>query len=299
MSNGALQFSASGVVSGFSAVPSGLAGDSDGSPGLESLGYCRKSLRDCATRYPKPARGIRRNGLAALLMLVLCFSGTAAEKTPVGDWSGTLQTGGVKLRLLFKIRKTSEASLSATLDSLDQGAKDIPVENIIFKEDKLHLEVKLIRGIYEGTLDTAGNKISGTWAQGAESTPLNLVRGIVPPDAEPLSPADAAASKVAAEKLAGAWSAILKAGADQFRLALTIKTNRDGTAGGTLDSLDQGLTQIPISRITYQDGKVHFEARGMGAHYDGASFNNSTSVTGQWHQAGQTLPLNFTKSGAK
>src|SRR6476646_1826099 len=112
-------------------------------------------------------------------------------------------------------------------------------------------------------------------------------RGIVPPEAESLAPAEAAASKVAAEKLSGAWSAVLKAGAEQFRLALTIKTNRDGTAGGTLDSLDQGLTEIPLSRITYKDGKVHFEARGMGAFYDGSSFNKSTSVTGQWYKAGQ------------
>jgi hypothetical protein len=227
--------------------------------------------------------------------LLFCVSASAAEKSPAGDWSGTLQTGGVKLRLLFKIRKTPETSLNATLDSLDQGAKDLPVENITFKDDKLHLEVKLIKGLYEGTLDTTGNKISGTWIQGAESSPLNLIRGIVPPDAEPLSAADAAASKVAAEKLAGAWSAVLKAGADQFRLALTIKTNRDGTAGGALDSLDQGLSEIPLSRITYKDGKIHFDARGMGAYYDGTSFNNSTSVTGQWHQAGQTLPLSFVK----
>src|SRR5262249_54865291 len=150
---------------------------------------------------------------------------------------------------------------------------------------------------YEGTLDASGNKINGTWTQGTESSSLNLIRGIVPPDAESLSPADAAASKVAAEKLAGAWNAVLKAGADQFRLALTIKSNRDGTAGGMLDSLDQGLREIPLNRITYKDGKVHFEAHGMGAYYDGSSFNNSTSVTGQWHQAGQTLPLSFTKTG--
>jgi hypothetical protein len=232
-------------------------------------------------------------------MLALCFAASAAEKSPVGDWSGTLETSGVKLRLLFKIHKTPENYLAGSLDSLDQGARDIPVENITFKEDKLHLEVKLIRGVYEGTIDTSGNKISGTWFQGKESSPLNLARGIASAPAESLSPADLAANKVAAEKLSGAWSGVLKAGTDQFRLALTVQTNRDGTAAGTLDSLDQGLTQIPLNALTYKVGKVHFEARGMGAYYDGTSFNNSTSITGIWHQAGQNLPMIFTKSGQK
>jgi hypothetical protein len=239
------------------------------------------------------------HSMSVALGLFLCISAAAAEKSPVGDWSGTLEISGVKLRLLFKIRKTAEDYLAGTLDSLDQGARDIPVGNISFKEDKLHLEVKLISGLYEGTIDASGNKIDGTWSQGKQSSPLTLTRGIAPPVAESLSPADAAASKIAAEKLAGAWNAVLKAGADQFRLALTIQTNHDGTAAGTLDSLDQGLSQIPLSTVTYKDGKVHFEARGMGASYDGASFNNSTSITGQWHQAGQTLPLSFTKSGQK
>src|SRR5438874_6581172 len=101
--------------------------------------------------------------LLALAQLLLCLSAAAAEKSPVGDWAGTLKIGGVELRLLFKIRKTPESSLSGTMDSLDQGAKDIPVNTVTFKDDKLHLEVKLIEGVFEGSLDSTGNQIAGTW----------------------------------------------------------------------------------------------------------------------------------------
>ena len=236
--------------------------------------------------------------ISPVLLLLVCNSVAAAAdaKNPVGDWSGTLQIEQVKLRLLFKIRKTPEGSLIGTMDSLDQGAKDILVDDVSFKDNRLRMEVKLIQGIFEGTLDESGNKAPGTWKQGEQSLPLTLARGTVRAATEPLSPADLAASKVAAEKLAGGWNATLKSGADQFRLVLNVKTNTDGTAGGTLDSLDQELHGIPLSVITYKDGKVHFEARGLGASYDGISFNNSTSVTGQWHQASQTLPLSFTKT---
>ncbi len=239
-----------------------------------------------------------------LIMFYLLAARSLAEavetKSPVGDWSGTLQVGQIKLRLLFKIRKTPEGALTGTLDSLDQGAKDILIDDVSLKENKLRLEVKLIQGVFEGALDESGNKVSGSWKQTEQPLPLTLVRGAaLQPATEPLSAADVAASKHAAEKLAGAWNATLKTGADQYQLALNIKTNRDGTAAGTLDSPDFGLRDAPLSRITYKDGKVHFEALGLGASYDGVSFNNTTSVTGQWHQAGQTLPLSFTKTHLK
>ena len=240
--------------------------------------------------------------ISPVLLLLVCNSVVIAAdaKNPDGDWSGTLEIEKVKLRLLFKIRKTPEGSLTGTLDSLDQGAKDILVDDVSFKENKLRLEIKLIEGVFEGPLDESGNKVAGSWKQGGKSLPLTLVRGVAGGGfpTEALPPAELAASKAAAEKLAGGWNATLKSGGDQFRLVLNIKTNTDGSAAGTLDSLDQQLRGIPLSTITYKEGKVHFEARGLGAFYDGVSFNNRTSVTGQWHQAGQTLPLGFAKSGS-
>ncbi len=239
--------------------------------------------------------------LSLLLLTGFSLASAAPEpKGPAGDWSGTLQVGQVKLRLLFKIKKTPEGSLTGTLDSLDQGAKDLPVDKVEFKENKLRMEVKLIEGVFEGTLDSAASKINGSWNQDGQSLPLTLARGAAGVSVnEALSPADAAASRKAAEKLGGEWSGMLKAEGNEFRLVLNIKTNSDGTAAATLDSLAQNLHGAPLSPISYKDGKVHFEARGLTASYDGVSFNNSTTVTGQWHQAGQTLPLNFNKTAPK
>ena len=240
--------------------------------------------------------------LTLLLLLVCCPLPlcAAAPQGPIGDWSGTLDLGQIKLRLLFKIRKTPEGSLTGALDSLDQGALDIPIDKISFKEDKLHLEIKLIQGVYDGVPDSSGDKFTGSWIQGEKSIPLTLTRGAANarPVAESFSPADLAANKRAAEKLSGYWSATLKDGPDQYQLALNIKTNSVGGAEGALDSPDFGLKGAPVSAITYKDGKVHFEARGLGATYDGVSFNDTTTVTGQWHQASHTLPLTFTKSAS-
>jgi hypothetical protein len=239
--------------------------------------------------------------LLPLLALLTCISlcATAAEsRGPAGDWSGTLDVGQIKLRLLFKIRKTPEGSLAGGIDSLDQGAMDIPIDQVSFQENKLHLEIKTIQGVYDGTLDSSSDKITGSWTQGEKSIPLILNRGAPRPLAESLSPADLAANKRAGEKLFGQWSATLKDGADEYHLAVNIKTNATGAAEGTLDSPDFSLKGAPLNGITYKDGKIHFEARGLAASYDGVSFNNTTTVTGQWHQTSHTLPLTFTKSAS-
>jgi hypothetical protein len=237
-------------------------------------------------------------------LLLWCTAGLCAPgpNDITGNWSGTLKVGQTELRLLLKISKTPEGTLTARMDSLDQGARDLRVDKVFLRDGAMHFEVDLIKGMYDGTLDTSGTKATGQWRQGPQTLPLTFSRtagnvAIFPP--EVLSPADLAASKRAAEKLTGQWNGALTDGADIFHLALKIMKNTDGAASGTLDSLDQGLTGIPLSSLTYTDGKFHFAARGLGASYDGASFNDGTSVTGQWHQAGQTLPLNFLKTVVK
>jgi hypothetical protein len=239
----------------------------------------------------------------AVIVLLSAKSSFAAPADISGNWLGTLEVEQTKLRLLFKIIKTPEGAWSAALDSLDQGVKDIPVEGVKVQDNKLHLEVKMLKGVYEGELDSNANKVTGKWMQTGESLPLTLEKTkgqITASDSEPLSPADLAASKVAAQKLGGNWNGTLISGAAQISLSLSISTNKEGAATGTMASPEQGLKDIPISSITYStNGQTHFAARGLGATYDGVSFNSTTSMTGQWHQAGQNLPLNFRKSGSK
>jgi hypothetical protein len=224
------------------------------------------------------------------------FSAPAPDVT--GNWAGTLQIEKAKLRVQFKIGKTPEGTLGATMDSLDQGLRDMPVEKVTLKDDKVVLDVKFIEGRFEGAVDPAGNNIAGNWVQAGQKVPLTLVRGKpgADPTLEDLSPVELAASKKAAEKLKGEWNGTLASPDAKYQLVLKISTNSVGAATGTMDSPDFGLRQIPVTGISYKDGSVRFEARGLTAFYEGSSFNNSTTLTGQWHQAGQVLPLSFRKA---
>jgi len=48
----------------------------------------------------------------------------------VGDWNGKLTIGQAELRLVLHITKAADGSLTATLDSIDQGAPGIAVNTI-------------------------------------------------------------------------------------------------------------------------------------------------------------------------
>ena len=249
---------------------------------------------------PKPYMKTSLALLSALLLSSAIAFGAPATNDLAGNWKGTLEVGQAKLRLLFKISRTPAGVLTAKLDSLDQGARDIPVETIVTKDNTVRMEVKSVQGVYEGSFDAAGKKITGTWQQGpalaAPDTGADIREPCVAAEPEKLSPADLAASKQAAQKLTGVWNGTLAAGATSFRLKVKIAKTAAGAATGTIESVDQGAKDIPLSGITCKEGAVHFEARGIGAFYDGTLSPAGVVLTGQWHQSGQSLPLEFKKA---
>ena len=128
------------------------------------------------------------------LPLVLKQSATAAELAQVkpspidGDWAGVLRAGNTSLRLVLHFRAAPGSAIEGTMDSIDQGAMGIPCSNVKLKGQKLSLDVPSVHGIYEATLSADGNKLSGTWDQGAP-LPLDLARQAKP--ALPAAPAAA------------------------------------------------------------------------------------------------------------
>lgn len=133
----------------------------------------------------------------ALLMLTLAVgsipayiaaqNGLTAPAGVAGIWQGTLTLPTAQLRLVVKIRDEAGA-LTGTLDSVDQGARDLPIDTIRFLNGELELEMRAIGGRFAGKLG-AGGEIAGTWSQGGGSLPLTLRRDAnVPVLARPQEP---------------------------------------------------------------------------------------------------------------
>ena len=93
-----------------------------------------------------------------------------------GIWEGNLKVPGAELRIVFKILKNPDGILTATLDSPDQGATGIPVEEVIFKDNTLHLEVKSAGGVFEGKVSEDFLAIEGEWKQSGQALPLTFKR---------------------------------------------------------------------------------------------------------------------------
>jgi uncharacterized protein len=111
----------------------------------------------------------------AVIMLTSSLSAQSIIKknTLPGAWFGRISADGEDLRIVFHLKLIEKDSLIATIDSPDQGAKDIPVSRVILNEKKLVIQTPEINGEYNGTL-TGDSTIVGTWSQNGADFPLNL-----------------------------------------------------------------------------------------------------------------------------
>jgi pimeloyl-ACP methyl ester carboxylesterase len=125
---------------------------------------------------------------ASFLMLIGTAS-MADDQTVAGDWQGTLNAGAVRLRIAVHITADPNGQFKGTLDSLDQGARGIPLGSITIIDRQLTFTVPAVSGSYTGKVSDDGNSIDGNWSQGA-SLPLVLTRGApAAPPRRPQTPA--------------------------------------------------------------------------------------------------------------
>ena len=130
---------------------------------------------------------------AAMALTLGAMGGTAyGQSAPAtelaGDWKTTLEVNGTKLRLLLHVSK-GESGYSASLDSLDQGAFDLPVDSIRREGAHLHFEMGKLGARFDGDWNPSTLQFEGQWVQGPAGLPLNWKRAPVVA-AVPLSEAD-------------------------------------------------------------------------------------------------------------
>ncbi|MEO8113280.1 MAG: hypothetical protein ABI655_02790 [Phenylobacterium sp.] len=117
------------------------------------------------------ARWIGRTALGFAAALALGASAQAQAFD--GDWRGTLAAGGQALRLVLHVHTDKEGT-DVSIDSLDQGAMDIPGAAMKQEPPNLGLLFLGIGGAYDATLSADGKTLTGKWTQGANVLPLVL-----------------------------------------------------------------------------------------------------------------------------
>src|SRR5262245_39496810 len=115
--------------------------------------------------------------MAGLVLVAMAWGeDKPAAKGLAGNWEGSILVGAVKLRLAFKIEAKLDGAFAATLDSIDQGAKDIKLDEATLDGDKVVIKYKLGGLTFEGKLNETATAIDGEFRQGPLQLPLNLKR---------------------------------------------------------------------------------------------------------------------------
>jgi hypothetical protein len=112
------------------------------------------------------------------LGLVAAFAATQEQTAPVkpeGDWRATLDAGAAKLDLILHIVR-KDGTLTATLDSPDQGATGLAVDSITVSGKSLRFEMKSLGADYEGVFSSDGSQIEGEFRQQGQKLPLTFKR---------------------------------------------------------------------------------------------------------------------------
>jgi pimeloyl-ACP methyl ester carboxylesterase len=204
-----------------------------------------------------------------------------AQAQLAGDWQGTLSAGGAQLRLALHIAAAKDGSLTATLDSIDQGAIGIPVSSVTLKDSKLSLTVDAVHGTYEGTVNKDASEIDGMWSQGT-TLELNWKRGsfAAAPPPKPAAPSD----------IDGSWLGTLDAGAIKLRIVFKIVNTADGLTA-QMQSPDQSPVWIPATAVRRDGSKLTVEINPIGVVFESKISADLNTIEGSFTQMGTPLPL--------
>ena len=113
--------------------------------------------------------------IAVLVLVTSALNAQDKVKNSIlpGSWMGKLSVEGTELRVVFNLKLVQKDSLIVTLDSPDQGAKDIPAGPVVVENQKIIIKAPGINGQYDGTV-TSDSTITGTWSQNGGTFPLDI-----------------------------------------------------------------------------------------------------------------------------
>jgi uncharacterized protein len=183
-----------------------------------------------------------------------------------GEWNGAVITGsGAKLRLVLRVR-TGPYGTVALLDSPDQLANGITLQDLARDGDKVSFRQAAIRAAYAGALSADGKTITGNFTQGA-SVPLVFTKAAGPKPAArrpqlPVKPYPYREEEVAFDSAPGvrlAGTLTLPLGKGPFPAAVLITgsgpQDRDETVAGHKPFLiiADRLTRDGIAVLRYDD----------------------------------------------
>ena len=98
--------------------------------------------------------------------------------------------------------------------------------------------------------------------------------------------------------LKGFWSGHLKIQSMQLKLDMNISYNEADSLIVTFDSPDQGVLDLPTSKVTLTDS-LYISLHGIGASFAGLVSPRADTIRSLWKQAGMSFPITMVRQGQK
>jgi hypothetical protein len=234
-----------------------------------------------------------RHGLAGAAWLVtLLISSGVAGQTPAGasgHWEGAIQVPGQELKVAIDLSGAGE-KWEGTIAIPAQGMKGFPLSGITVQGDAVSFAMKGIPGEpqFKGTLSKDGKTFGGDFLQGGGTVPFSLART---GEAKIERPAK---STPITKDLEGSWEGTLDVNGTKLRLVAKLSNQPDGTATGTLVSLDQGGAEIPIASVVQDGAHLKLAIPVITGTYEGDLKDGQ--LTGTWTQGPGSWPLVLTRA---
>lgn len=202
-------------------------------------------------------------------------------------WKGTIALPN-NLEVEVDLVK-QDAGWAGAISVPAQGLTGVPLANVTVDGKAVSFVVSQIPGSpsFKGALSDDGASFSGDFAHGDTTAPFKLARageGKIPPPQK---------SSPITKDLEGTWAGVLDAGGTMLRLTLKLASAPDGTAKGTMISVDQGNAEIPIYAITQTGTHLDLLVLAVAGKYSGDLKDGR--LVGTWSQGPGQLPLEFAR----
>jgi hypothetical protein len=211
-----------------------------------------------------------------------------AQDGPRGHWTGSVQLPNQELGMEVDLDKRPNGWIGS-INIPKQNASGLPLYAITVTGGTCTFRVKGAPGdpTFTAKLSEDGKTMTGDFTQGSGKFPFKFTR-TGDPKVEEVKP-----SPAVAKNFVGTWEGTLEG--PGLRLVLKISNDESG-AKATLNSLDQGNIELPVSAIAQKDSKLMIEVKMVGGQYEAEINKESTELTGTWTQRGNSLPLKLKKA---
>jgi RNA polymerase sigma factor (sigma-70 family) len=208
-----------------------------------------------------------------------------------GQWEGALMDRSTTYHLNLRIAEPSPGVFLAQMDSIDQGALNVPVTAITYQKPEVRFQIASIGCNFVGKVNYADDRIVGTWKLPRSKGSLTFTR--VQTSAAGATEAKKDYGDGSSDQIQGHWKGKIPINGVTFHLGFNIALMPDGSYTATLDSPDQGVAGYAANSAECSYPNVKLAWKSDDASYFGKM--NHGKLSGTWTQGKVSVPLDFQK----